>query len=507
MSIEPAKQLPSFTSGGTSTEDVISDISYVIRSLFQSTPAIEAVGVTTGENLFMGFLAAFKAAKRFQKGRVTQDPDALFEAGVDGARGVAQGIGGGCFLGYRATFIACLATGVDTSAKATTALGRATFLLGTIGGVFFTGLYAFTGIWGGFRLARDWSFRTTLKTHTSASAQFQHLVESSGLRTKDVKKQSQFSNACSEGALKEIEKGLQLGIEERLLSDDPVVRGQAIAQVEKIVSQIGQENKQRLITDVLLLFMGGLGIVVSALSFVAVPPVLITVLSVLIALEMLCVDGIFLKGGWEGDEIGRYDKLFVVIVTLVLVLAFCVGVGVTLAFGLPLAPIIVGGIVTALGVAVGVVSFLKLQEKEKRWEENHPKNLNEVLNHQHPSQQFKKLPKEVRKEFTRGVIAEEGELEFLGLVPWVLFQRDVKTQALLIRAAKKATKLCWARKETLRVDKAMRMQALLDHTLSGEEGSSRVYQAFRAVQSDPVLADLLRKATWLVFTREEQLCS
>ncbi len=147
--------------GAGSTEDVVADISYFGRTLAgfgADSPVYQAIGVTTSENVFMGFYAAFKACDRYQKALRIGDFGGKVDGSLDALRGATQGIGGGFYLGYRGTMIASEINNVNTTMAATTALGKVTFAIGVVGNFFFGLFYLFMGIWGGYHLYRSSKF-------------------------------------------------------------------------------------------------------------------------------------------------------------------------------------------------------------------------------------------------------------------------------------------------------------------------------------------------------------
>ncbi|MBS0606704.1 MAG: hypothetical protein JSR57_07125 [Verrucomicrobia bacterium] len=156
--------------GAGSTEDVVADISYFGRTLADlgTDPVYQAIGVTTGENVFMGFYAAFKAWDRFQKASRVGDFGGKVDGSLDTLRGITQGIGGGFYLGYRGTMIASEIGNVNTAMNATTVLGKVTFALGVVGNFFFGLFYLFMGVWGGYHLYRSGKFLHGLNKTESA---------------------------------------------------------------------------------------------------------------------------------------------------------------------------------------------------------------------------------------------------------------------------------------------------------------------------------------------------
>ncbi len=149
-----------------STEDVIADISYLGRTLAAfgpDSPVYQAIGITTGENAFMGFYAAYRAFKRQESASRIGDFGGKLEGGLDAARGINQSIGGVFYLGYRGTMIASEIYNVNATVSATTALGQTTFWIGVVGNVFFGLFYAFLGLACGYQLYRAGRMFSQLK--------------------------------------------------------------------------------------------------------------------------------------------------------------------------------------------------------------------------------------------------------------------------------------------------------------------------------------------------------
>lgn len=163
-------QAPFLTNGATSTEDQIANISYFIRTLMPESIPTESIGVTTGENVFQGAWAAYKALARYKKAVKIEDSGGKLEGAVDVIRGANQSIGGAAYLGYRGTMIASQIKGVDTSIKATTVLGRSAYVLGVIGNVFFGIFYVMIGIWASYGFVKDWQFSLAMKAHENDDA-------------------------------------------------------------------------------------------------------------------------------------------------------------------------------------------------------------------------------------------------------------------------------------------------------------------------------------------------
>jgi hypothetical protein len=169
---EKMAEPPLLTSGATSTEDVIANISYFIRTLLPDSVPSESVGITTGENIFQGSWAAYKALERFKQAREVSDDGGVYEGMFDVFRGVNQSVGGANYLAYRVLNVIAQIKRLDTSAQATSAIGKATFFLGSIGNVFFGIFYMMLGIWGGYQWIKDWQFSAKLHAHEADAFDF-----------------------------------------------------------------------------------------------------------------------------------------------------------------------------------------------------------------------------------------------------------------------------------------------------------------------------------------------
>lgn len=153
------------TSGATSTEDEIANISYFARTLMPESVSNEAIGVTTGENIFQGFWAAVKSAERFRNAMQIDDHGGIVESGADAVRGISQSIGGAAYLGYRGTMIASNIQKADAAIQGTSKLGQAASALGLIGNVAFLIFYAMICVWAGYSFTKDWQFRIAMRAH------------------------------------------------------------------------------------------------------------------------------------------------------------------------------------------------------------------------------------------------------------------------------------------------------------------------------------------------------
>ncbi len=152
-----------FTSGSVSTGDVISDVSWLFRSLMVEGTAAEWMGLTTGECIIRGPITAMKAWEAFQAARAVGDRSGMVGAGMDLASRVNQAAGGAFYLVYRGLMAVADWKNVNTAYNATTLLGKAAFWVGTIGNIFFTLLFAAMTLWGGWAIWENAWFRAELE--------------------------------------------------------------------------------------------------------------------------------------------------------------------------------------------------------------------------------------------------------------------------------------------------------------------------------------------------------
>ena len=244
--------------GAGSAEDLFADISYLGRTLGsfgQSSAVYQAIGITTGENAFMGFYAAFKAGKRYRAAERIGDFGGKLEGGLDVARGVAQGIGGAFYLGYRGTMIASEIANVDATMSATTTLGKTTFIIGVIGNIFFTVFYLFLGLWGGYQLYRTRKMVAQIDQNSNVSELASFLlakahadthVQLDKVRAMGPKRQKLYKEELSEKCLNAFADQFILWQEKlkgegKLAEDDALVHFQMKDLVQEFFDQIDQD--------------------------------------------------------------------------------------------------------------------------------------------------------------------------------------------------------------------------------------------------------------------------
>jgi hypothetical protein len=161
---EPAAgERPFLTGAATCTQDNLANISSLVRTLMPDSAPMQAIGVTTGVNVFQGWWAAKKAKARFDAARRIKDREGMIEGGIDTARGAFQSAGGAAYLGYRGTMIATNVRPLSVPAIAGTSLGKAAYLFGLIGNVCFTAFFALISLWSAYGLRNHIRFGAALK--------------------------------------------------------------------------------------------------------------------------------------------------------------------------------------------------------------------------------------------------------------------------------------------------------------------------------------------------------
>lgn len=147
--ISPAE--PLLTSAASGAISLSSDISAITRTLPEldlarwggSAMLFPIVGMTTSFNALQGAIGAYQAKEQYEKmddiGATSQKGDAA----LDFISSLALSAGGASFLAYRPLSMASTITNVNISSlKSSSLLGRATFMMGSIGSALFGAVYA-----------------------------------------------------------------------------------------------------------------------------------------------------------------------------------------------------------------------------------------------------------------------------------------------------------------------------------------------------------------------------
>ena len=115
------------------------------------------MGTTTALNTLTGAVAMINAKQRFDLASNVSYSEGMVESGIDMGRGVIQSLGGLSYAINRPVDIAARLTNVNSSAQATTALGKVCYWTGMVGGVLFGGFYAIMILYFGISLYRTYA--------------------------------------------------------------------------------------------------------------------------------------------------------------------------------------------------------------------------------------------------------------------------------------------------------------------------------------------------------------
>lgn len=626
--------IPFLTEAATSTEDVIADISYLIRTFMPQSTSVQALGVTTGENIFQGAIAAFKAAIRFKKALKREDREGMIEAGVDTLRGTFQSVAGAAYLGYRGTMIPSDIFNINVTAQTTNRLGQAAFVFGNIGNAGLGAFYLLIGAWGAYRAFKDIQFISKQRQHADTDekqlqfftrkacistreklAQLQQnpeqmqafkkelaslaltqlsrkamkwqkeqkkedptfptlteqeieagfyalltsvpvealtkmrdtylsalqlketdltLLELIGLRItenrRQQKKEDQFSRIFSRDSLETLKKANRLGLNERLHSLDPLVKQAALQECQKIDKALSFEGKKQLAIHLLVVAIGVMGIVVTVLGFLTLPPagaIALLVITAILCVSMGLLDGYLMITGWNQAEPGRHDKKFLIGIAIVLLTAFVVSVIVTSVFALPVTPLLWTAAIVAISLGLCGFSYYQVDKKEKKWKIDHPqlidfqKSLAKTGIMGEPQKtQFKKLPKAdrvaIRKKY--GDLSDKLPFKnekYQSLDKHFDFGHEYLTRYIEGKEKEEFELLCSAMKKTLKqfwtkwgvsqeeIDKrrALLLQELWERIR--QKNAQALQEKLIAVQRDETLYNQLKYNIWYVVKRQE----
>jgi len=637
------EKAPLLTSGALSTEDFFADISSFVRTLTPSSPAAEAIGVTTAENAFQGFWAAIKAAERFEQAKKIHDRGGMVESRIDEVRGIFQSVGGLNFLGYRTLMIPAILYNVDTSIQATSSLGLSAYILGMVGTVAFLMFYLMIGAWAGYSLAELLSFKADMKAHESeklldflarkvvadpkiklqklftennagkivafkekltriALSKFascflqwqkeliqkgelsekpltkkkvkeicktlfvskeretRELLRSSnsklltdwGLTTLELiglkleqmriqaKKEAKFSRVTNGDCTEAVKKALKGGLRERLKEEDPFVKEAAQTELSELKGKIVSENTKNQWIHSALIAIAILGVASVIIGFVLLNPagaIALAVITLLLVTGMMAVDRYMMLEGWKkGKAPGQYDKIFIIVICLVMIAALAVSIGVTLGFQLLLLPMILSCGVGGVNLALGALSYYQLTQKEKDWRESHPdlQRFKILLDsiaqdaelNAEATALFKKLSKEdrlaIRKKYSELNSKGECHLRQEKYKQWNIhndFERfylmheiyedslDETESLLMLSAMKKSVKFFWEKwaetQDPEDCKRALKLQSALERVKQKQRAD--LPRFFCEWVKDDEIYNRLKKEIWYVVKRQESV--
>lgn len=364
-------------------------------------------------------------------------------------------------------------------------------------------------------------------------------LELLGFKLEEMKHQRRKDAKLSRvGGGPQIKKALNRGLKSRLDSENELVKNAAVEELAKLKEEIGFENIKNKVIFGLLLAVGVLGIVSSIVGFfpvlTAASGTVLIVVTLLLCLGMLGTDGYFMYNGWGSGMPGRYDKPYIAALAVMIITILGVAIGSTLAFGLPIFPLIFTAVFAAVGLGLCGIAFDEVHYKEKKWIWEHPdlETFNASLSQSLSSDDefldekmavlFKKLPKSDRVSIRKKYIEmsrnlpfnanEYGKLDqthdfggryfYAHITPDGL--NDEKEHALLLRGMKKTLNFYWEKWAIEKTEESKRIA--LDIQALFEAVSKKNSEAIKAAivnLSDKGYYTRLKEDLWYVVKREE----
>ncbi len=344
-----------------------------------------------------------------------------------------------------------------------------------------------------------------------------------------LRKEAKLARRTSPDVVELIRKAGRSGLEERLQAGGSIALE---AQQEcKALSETTQgtlkANKKALLQQSVVSSLGLAIAVIGVLALlggVVAPPLWLSLLFIVLA---VCVDWAALSRtlSHKGGEVGKYDQLYLIFISLVLVASFAVGVGFIVGLHLGLIELIRASSIFIAGTVLTAYAWYGLKKRERAAQEAHPTveqfkeriaSLPEGTVPQEVMTLFKKLPKETRQEVQRAYATQEFKTEryrkidaSYGFGSYCLdkcFTSEAELD-LFARGVKKELKAAWnvyqeeKKRETL--DAALQIQALFDAIQRRDRKAS--LQAFDAISVDQARQRRVKESVRYVFHRQESL--
>ncbi|MCX6990940.1 MAG: hypothetical protein NTX49_07770 [Chlamydiae bacterium] len=275
------------------------------------------------------------------------------------------------------------------------------------------------------------------------------------------KQESELSDSIGPQAISLLKKALDTSLLERL-SSKGVILERALEEAASIIKEVRSQIKWNLCTNIGLFVAGVLGTVATVLSLI--PAALMGVAETIAmgtlwlacALTMLPVDvgSLFSAQNSEGP-IGKYDKALICISSLVGVASLIVTSVLASIFSMGTVPIAIGIVIGVLWFLNNAYSFYRLDQKQKKYEMDHPtltsfaKNLQRELERSFTVQEFISIMK-------RGENLRPEEIKALNAEVACLIMKRCKN---LSSEDKKALKIEVARRAG--IEKPLERQSLL----------------------------------------------
>jgi hypothetical protein len=370
--------------------EVVSDFSANIRQTFstyhqvygtESPAALAALGFTTGFNLFSGALNVHTAIKEVRTAEKVNDTAGKTLAQLKLVKGTAQAIGGAVYIPVRALSLAAL----STSAKAVSVMAGA---LGSIGSACFNIVSILAGISIGLKLHDQRLFRKELDailqdpnlTEQQRPAKaLEHLKKLATVSTqekeeirRELRAQPENQALSSQQLDAKVEEKSSLLLQKkeahlkRLIDGESIkqIREKGPAEAKEVIEAVQKASLKKVVLSSIAMALIAIGLVVTAAAFIFTGPIGIIVgaaVSLATSVAWFLYDGYGLIKEFQETAPGRFDKLAILISSIVAVIA------VSLVFFLSggLAPIIAASIVGALWLAINGACYYRLYKQSQ----------------------------------------------------------------------------------------------------------------------------------------------
>lgn len=373
--------------------EVIADFSGHIRQTFASSntvygtenpAALAALGFTTGFSLVSGSLNVRSGIKEIKTADKISDTAGKVLAGLKIVKGGVFAAAGAIFIPVRALSIAALSTTakiVSTMAGVLGSLGSALFSIGSL----------FAGISLGIRLNEHRQFRQELEAilkdpnlseEARPAAALGHLkkLASVGPEEKaeiltELEKDPEYRVLSPEQQTEKasLKEKLLLQRKEaflkRVTSDEclKMIRQKGPSEAGEVIASVQKKSLEKVIVSSIAIGLVGISLALTAASFVFTGPlaiILTTAIGLAVSLSWILVDAYGLIQEFKNSEPGRFDKLWILLSTVVAAIA----VGLVFFLSGGIAPIIAASVVGLVWLAINITSYYRLYQLEKKKE-------------------------------------------------------------------------------------------------------------------------------------------
>jgi hypothetical protein len=193
---------------------------------------------------------------------------------------------------------------------------------------------------------------------------------------RQLKKEAKIARVTSGECIKLIKEAQQSRLSERLESEDPQVQAEAVKEAQHLMEKVFSSMSVNKRLNWALLLAGVIGLIATVLGCVftaGIGPAVIAVVFLLVTLLMTYVDMSYLHMGLTSDgPIGKWDKWLVGLNTALCVISIITVIVLASVFSMGIAPLVISLVIGVLWLGVCTYTFVKLDQKQKKYEENHP---------------------------------------------------------------------------------------------------------------------------------------